>query len=211
MYTYLGIGLLGMIALMVTPYGLSDTSSDGKFYGIATLVAIDANGDETLRTEVHNRVTNQGEEYLLDQVFQEAGNVAAIDTAQIGSICIMEGTVNAVEAQDAAAFDTANGINLTAVANCVESDVNVGTNDGTAIIGPITFTDDVHLVTADVINGIGICSANAVGSITPYDDCATGNSASGVLFAVVDTTDVTINAGESVEITYTFDISSDGT
>ncbi|MCH7560898.1 MAG: hypothetical protein IIC67_05955 [Thaumarchaeota archaeon] len=194
---------------MVTPYGLSDTSSDGKFYGIATLVAIDANGDETLRTEVHNRVTNQGEEYLLDQVFQDVANVAAADTAQIGSICIMEGTVNDVEGEDAAAFDTANTINPAATANCIEADVNVGTNDGTAIIGPLTFTDDVHLVTGDVINGIGICSANA--GTSPYDDCATGNGAAGVLFAIVDTTDVTINAGESVEITYTFDISSSGT
>ncbi|MCH8916196.1 MAG: hypothetical protein IIA82_10215 [Thaumarchaeota archaeon] len=193
---------------MVTPYGLLDASSEGKYYGTATLVAIDANGEETLRSVTHNRVTDVGEEYLLDQVFQEVGNVAAIDTAQIGSICIAEGTITETEGATAGGFDTANTMILTADDNCIEADVNVAGNDGKAVLGPLTFIDDIHLVTGDVINGIGICSANAVGSITPYDNCLTGNTGAGVLFAVVNTTDVTINAGESVEITYTFDISS---
>ena len=204
MYTYLGICLLGIVALMVTPYGLLDASSEGKYYGTATLVAIDANGEETLRSVTHNRVTDVGEEYLLDQVFQEVGNVAAIDTAQIGSICIAEGTITETEGATAGGFDTANTMILTADDNCIEADVNVAGNDGKAVLGPLTFIDDIHLVTGDVINGIGICSANA--GATPYTACATGGA--GVLFAVVDTTDVTINAGESVEITYTFDISS---
>lgn len=209
MYTYIGLALLGFVALLASPFGVLDASSDGKFYGLSTLVAYDANGQETLRSLIHNQVTNQGEEYLLDQVFQESGNLAAADTAQIGSICIMEGTVNQAEGETAAAFDTANTIVLTSVANCIEADVDVSANDGTADLGPLTFTDDVHLVTNDVVNGIGICSANAGSS--PYDDCATGNSGSGVLFAIIDTNDVTIAAGESVQITYTFDISSAST
>jgi len=208
MYTYFGIGLLGIVALMVTPYGLLDASSDGKFYGAATIVALDAYGNETLRSIVHNQVTDVGEEMLLDNTFQDAGNIAVADIAQIGSICIMEGTIVVAETETATDFDGDNTINPAATSNCIEADFTMA-NDGTAVIGPLTFTDDVHLVTLDDINGIGICSANA--GTTPYDDCATGNGAAGVLFAVVDTADVTINAGESVQITYTFDISSGST
>ena len=207
MYTYFGIGLLGLVALMVTPYGLLDASSDGKFYGAATIVALDAYGNETLRSIVHNQVTDVGEEMLLDNTFQDAGDIAVADIAQIGSICIMEGTIVVDEAETATDFDGDNTF-VGGTTNCIEADFTMA-DDGTAVIGPLTFTDDVHLVTLDVINGIGICSANA--GTTPYEDCATGNGAAGVLFAVVDTADVTINTGESVQITYTFDISSGST
>ena len=206
MYTYIGLSLLGIAALLASPFGVLDASSDGKFYGLSTMIVYDANGQETMRSIIHNQVTNQGEEYLLDQVFQESGNLAAADTAQIGSICIAEGTISEAETTTASTFDSANTIVLTSVANCIEADVNVGGNDGTAVIGPLTFQDDVHLVTGDAVNGIGICSANA--GTTPYDNCAAGAASNGVLFAVIDTNDVTINAGESVQITYTFDISS---
>ena len=207
MYTYFGIGLLGLVALMVTPYGLLDASSDGKFYGAATIVALDAYGNETLRSIVHNQVTDVGEEMLLDNTFQDSANIAVADAAQIGTICIMEGTIVVDEAETATDFDGDNTF-VGGTTNCIEADFTMA-DDGTAVIGPLTFTDDVHLVTLDVINGIGICSANA--GTTPYEDCATGNGAAGVLFAVVDTADVTINAGESVQITYTFDISSSST
>ena len=65
------------------------------------------------------------------------------------------------------------------------------------------FSSGTHLVSGDQVTSIGICSGENGGS--PHAGC------SGVLFAVVDTSDVTLSGTESVTITYTFDISSAGT
>jgi len=193
------VGLLSILAITIVPFSGETNSIDGKLYGLLTLVQYDENRNEIFSQTVHNRLVDTGETFLLQASFTET--TAPADNVQIGAICIAEGVIDdADEAENAAAFDTANTLTGT---NCQEDTaVDITTTQGTAIIGPLTFAEPTHLAAADVVNGIGICQTFVATS--PFADCAT----SGVLFAVIDTADVTINAGETVDITYTFDITS---
>jgi len=193
------VGLLSILAITIVPFSGETNSIDGKLYGLITLVQYDENRNEVFSQTVHNRLVDTGETFLLQASFTEA--TAPADNTQIGVICIAEGVIDdADEAETAAAFDTANTLTGN---NCqADGTVDITTTQGTAIIGPLTFAEPTHLAAADVVNGIGVCQTNGVTS--PFADCAT----SGVLFAVIDTADVTINAGETVDITYTFDITS---
>ncbi|MCH7758277.1 MAG: hypothetical protein IIA19_07395 [Thaumarchaeota archaeon] len=194
------VGLLSILAITIVPFSGETNSIDGKLYGLLTLVQYDENRNEIFSQTVHNRLVNTGETFLLEASFTEG--TAPADNTQIGVICIAEGVIDdADEAETSAAFDTANTLTGN---NCqADGTVDITTTQGTAIIGPLTFAEPTHLAAADVVNGIGICQTNGVTS--PFANCAT----SGVLFAVIDTADVTINAGETVDITYTFDITSD--
>jgi len=193
------VGLLSILAITIVPFSGEANSIDGKFYGLLTLVQYDENRNEVFSQTVHNRLVDTGETFLLQASFTEG--TAPADNTQIGVICIAEGVIDdADEAEDNTAFDTANTLTGN---NCqADGTVDITTTQGTAIIGPLTFAEPTHLAAADVVNGIGICQTFVATS--PFADCAT----SGVLFAVIDTADVTINAGETVDITYTFDITS---
>jgi len=194
------VGLLSILAITIVPFSGETNSIDGKLYGLLTLVQYDENRNEIFSQTVHNRLVNTGETFLLQASFTET--TAPADNIQIGAICIAEGVIDdADEAEDNTAFDTANTLTGN---NCQEDTaVDITTTQGTAIIGPLTFAEPTHLAAADVVNGIGVCQSNA--GTSPFANCAT----SGILFAVIDTADVTINAGETVDITYTFDITSD--
>jgi len=200
------IGLLSILAIAIVPFDGETNSSDGKLYGMLTLVNYDENGNEVFAQSIHNRLVNTGETFLLEAGFRDA--IAPLDNIQIGAICVAEGAIDdADEAESASDFDTAN----TAVGtNCiVDAAVDVSGTQGTAIIGPETFTGGTHIAAGDTVNGIGICQSNA--GTTPYTDCINGDgAASGILFAIIDTADVTLLAAETVQITYTFDITSDG-
>jgi len=194
------VGLLSILAITIVPFSGETNSIDGKFYGLLTLVQYDENRNEIFSQTVHNRLVNTGETFLLEASFTEG--TAPADNTQIGVICIAEGTISAADETDIATeFDSDNTLTGN---NCqADGTVDITTTQGTAIIGPLTFAEPTHLAAADVVNGIGICQTFVATS--PFADCAT----SGILFAVIDTADVTINAGETVDITYTFDITSD--
>ncbi len=198
------IGLLVFLAITIVPFDGETNSNDGKLYGLLTLVQHDENNNEVFAQSIHNRLVNTGETFLLEAGFREA--TAPADNIQIGAICVAEGVIDdADEAESASDFDTAN----TAVGtNCiVDAAVDVTGTQGTAIIGPETFTGGTHIAAGDTVNGIGICQSNA--GTTPYTDCINGDgAASGILFAIIDTADVTLLASETVQITYTFDITS---
>jgi len=199
------IGLLGILAITIVPFDGETNSSDGKLYGLLTLVQYDVNNNEVFAQSIHNRLVDTGETFLLEAGFREA--TAPADNIQIGAICIAEGVIDdADELESASDFDTANTIG--AFTNCiVDAAVDVTTTQGTAIIGPETYTGATHLAGGDTVNGIGICQSNA--GTTPYQDCINGDgAASGILFAIIDTADVTLLASETVQITYTFDITS---
>ena len=189
---------MGVLAMMVIPGSMGSYENDLTFYGAATMVQKDANGQEIFSQVVHNQVVDTGEEFLLDQTFQD-GTTSA-DNVQIGSICISDGTITVGETQTAANFDTANGITET---NCKE-DTTVTTSGGTAVIGALQFTcGGTNCADNDTITGIAICQ-NDADDDGDFNNCAT----EGIMFAVVDTTDTTLAASETVDITYTFDITS---
>ena len=81
----------------------------------------------------------------------------------------------------------------------------------TAVTGATTFNETTttgSVATGDTITGIGICSdkgslADNQGVLNAFDTgCATG-AGSPPLIAAVDTSDITLNADETVTITYT--------
>lgn len=202
MYKYLGAGLMGLFVFMMFPSGMQTDTQEGlKMYGSATLDYQDESGNSMFTQTVHNQLFDAGEEEILKQVFTDGTVSPTADNVQIASMCIAEGTPLSDETQTAANFVTANSI-LNTETNCIEANFNIPV-DGTASTPANVFTSGTHLVTGDQVTSIGICSGEAGGS--PHNSC------SGVLFAVVDTSDVTLTGTESVTITYTFDISSDGT
>lgn len=194
--------LIAITIMIVFPAPVESTSNDVKFYGFAEIIKYDENGNVQYTQTVHNRLVDTGEEFLLDAVFQDDGTDRA-NNVQIGAICVTDvGSPTIGESVTAASFDTANGMTET---NCIE-DTTVTTTGGTAVIGPLTFTAGTHTAVDDTITAIAICQ-NDADDDAPFNNCAT----EGILFAVVNTSDVTLATGETVDITYTFDISSSGT
>jgi len=169
------------------------------FRGYVTVVKYDADRNEVWREVVKNRFVNTGEDFVLDQTFQDTVTLA--DNAQIGSICISDAaTITVSETELASDFDTDNLITET---NCKE-DTTVTTTASVATIGPLTFTcGGTNCADNDTITGIAICQ-NDVTDDTDFNDCAT----EGIMFSVIDISDVTLAASETVDITYTFDIVS---
>ena len=206
-YLLTSLGLTAVLVMAVMPASIT-FQEDTKFYGAAEIVLYDTAGNEKFSQTIHNRLVDTGEQFLLQAAFQDGTTVA--DNAGIGSICVSAQPTAAViasivEGYTATTFDTNDGV---ATANCKE-DTTVTVSGGTAVIGPLNFEagGTANNVTASTtITNIGICQ-NAAEGDTDFVNCAT----TGILFAAVDTSDVTLAAGESVNVTYTFDISSSGT
>ena len=183
--------------------GIDQTIEQSKMYGVATLVAYDLERNEMFSQTVHNRLVDTGEDLINDSVFSD-GVASTADADAVGSICSYEDggtTIDSlnVEGTTAADFDTGNQNGST---ECV-TDVQVDTTGAsTAVIGPLTCTGGTNVDTLGTVNGIGVCNAEA--SDAAFNDCAT----EGALFAIVNTSDVTLGAGETVDITYTFSLAS---
>lgn len=198
-----GYVLMGILAMMVIPGNFDVTTNDLTFYGAATVIQKDANGNEIFSQIIHNRIVDTGEEFLLDATFQDGATDVA-DNVQIGSICISDAASPVIaETETAADFDGDNGITEN---NCKE-DTTVTTSGGTAVIGSLQFTcGGTNCADDDTVTAIAICQNDATDD-GDFNNCAT----EGILFALVDVTDTTLATSETVDITYTFDISSSGT
>ena len=186
---------------MIIPFDFEKSDVDQKFYGYATIVKLDENGNDIFTQQVHNRLVDTGETFLLQQTFQDT--VGASDNTQIGAICVSDEAVSIAETVTAATFDSGNSITES---NCKE-DTTVTVSSQTAQIGPLTFSaGSTNVADGDTIRAIGICQNDATDD-GDFNNCAT----EGILFSVIDTSDVTLNSGETVQITYTFDMTSDTT
>jgi hypothetical protein len=190
-----------MFTTMVIPFDFENNNVEEKFYGYATIVKLDEDGNNVFTQQVHNRLVDTGETFLLQQTFQDT--IGASDNTQIGAICVSDEAISIAETVTAATFDSGNGITEN---NCKE-DTAVTISSQTAVIGPLTFAaGSTNVADGDTITAIGICQNDATDD-GDFNNCAT----EGILFSVVDTSDVTLNSGETVQITYTFDMSSSGT
>ncbi|ABX12351.1 hypothetical protein Nmar_0455 [Nitrosopumilus maritimus SCM1] len=201
-YTISAAVLFTVFTTAVIPFDFEKNDFEQKFYGFATIEKIDANGNNVFTQQVHNRLVDTGETFLLEQTFQDSNS--ASDNTQIGAICVSDEAQTPAESDTASTFDSGNSI---AENNCKE-DTSVTISSQTAQVGPLTFqAGSTNVANGDTIRSIGICT-NRAASDADYNNCAT---ASGILFSVIDTSDVTLNSGETVQITYTFDITSDTT
>ncbi len=202
MYNYIGMALMSVFAIMVIPAATVDSGSVGpEFWGMGSMMLFDASGNEVFAQSVHNLVTDQGEEYLIDAVFQE-GTTAVAENLSIASICITDDISPVLaDTHTAAQFEIDNLIDTGL--NCIEATTVTAAGDGKAVIGPLTFGTSNLDNPDETIGAIGICQAAAADDT--HSRCDTN---AGILFATVNISDTQVGSGETVQITYTFDISA---
>lgn len=204
----LGWGGVGLVEKYECPDGATINYDNNKTCigpdgTIVERLLVTTPGEEPER--IHNRVVDEGEQFLLAQVFQSGAVKEASDGDLFSTICVTieVAFVDTSEAETANGFDTGN---TTTETNCIE-DTAVVITSGVATIGPLTFDAPTHVGNSDEITGFGICQATT----TPYADCEEGQPASaGEIFSVIDSAERTLESAETVDITYTFDISSAG-
>jgi len=199
-------GLLGFLVVLIIPANV-DEQTPSFLYGAATLVAYDAYGNEFFSQTVHNQLFDEGEIFLINQTFTDLGGLAVVDNVQIGAICLSAATPSTDETDTNTIFNTAhdgadNGSANSSTLNCV-TDPTVTSASQVVTLGPLTFTaqDDNtgNWFATDTVTNIGIC--DAASGDADVRGCTTN------LFAVVDTSNVTLADNETVDVTYTFDIS----
>ena len=205
MYKYIGFGLSGLFLLMVMPSAFDPQIDQGlNLYGTATLVQQDSEGSEVFKQTVHNRLVDTGETFILFQTFQDSTTVA--EANQIGSICVS--TLATLMSETATSGAFANLNTFASGSNCVsDGAVDTQATTGKAVVGALVFQAATHVPSGGVINSIGVCSSNGP-TATSFQNCNDPNNLQGVLFAHILTSAVTLNTDESVDITYTFDITS---
>lgn len=200
--------MLGVFALMVLPAGIDATQDENLLWGSATIQHYDADGELLLSQTVHNRLLDIGESFIINQVFDDG--TLQVDTEElVNSICVTSEAsfVDTAEGLTVGTFDSADAI--TSNANCMTAASVDNSTQGKGIIGPLTFDVANMEAVDDTITGIGICQG-VTGNNNDYVNCVSGNAGSGILFAVVNVTDTVLGSGETVDITYTFDITSSG-
>lgn len=212
MYKYVGVGLVGLFFMMIIPSGINTIQEDGlSLYGAATIDVFDKDRNSVFTQTVHNILFDAGEDFILVQTFKGTGTDVA-DDVKIGAICLSAASLNTAEGTTAGTFNSNHDSADDASAdvntlNC-KTDSVVTAASQVATIGPLTYTaqDDNtgNYFTGDAVVQIGVCRADT-GDVD-VRGCDT------TLFAIADVTDVTLAAnGDSVDVTYTFDISSAGT
>jgi len=186
--------------MMVLPSQVDSVQEQGKFYGAAHLLVRDSAGNEVFSQTVHNQLLDTGENYIIDQAF--TGGAADVgDNDQISAICVS--SVNVVDELDTAA-SIAGAQGLTLGPHCHVT-VPTHLNDGTTVLGPETFTGGTDIGATEIINSIAICSNNGVAG--DYAECNTP-ATNNIAFAAIVTSAVQLGDTETVDITYTFDLSS---
>ena len=198
---------MGVFAMMIIPGNFDTTQSENTFYGMATMVKNDSLGNEAFQQSVHNALTDEGENFLLELIFDDGAATIATNLT-FGAICVSLASYDnstSIEDATAASFDAADQLSTS---NCKQgADGAVNTDASKAIIGALQFAAGTNVVNDDTIKSIGICQAKSGSG--DFANCVAGGSGSAKLLAVVDVTPTTLAIGETVDITYTFDITSD--
>jgi len=195
---------------MVVPFETQAETNQPVFYGSADIVVYDESGNEMFAQTVHNRLVNQGEDFILSQSFSDGIHPTSNgdDSYAINSICLTSFDVSGVgETYTAQQFDIDNSLDFTATP-CLRDSSADSTVQGKRVIGPLVFQVPQNAAITTDIKGIGICRNNQ-GVFAGCDDFTTGGV---YLFAVIDTTDIlNVQQDQTVSVKYTFDITSDNT
>ncbi len=199
MYKIVGFSLLVILVAMVVPVASSIDSDAGlKQYGMAELSLKDVTGLVIFENVIHNEVLDYGTGFMLNQTFNDADGVDVAEANQIDHICVTDAaTVVVLDTEKIADFIGDASTILGSNGNGCKTTAFVVTAT-TATSATLNFAaDDTSFANDSTVTGIGICT----GAGSDNDVCETINI--GLLFAVVDTSDVTVGTGESVDITYT--------
>ena len=201
MLKFIGFGLFLLTFIMLIPANSDQRSDSPKMYGIATLVLRDSSGQILFENVIHNQVVDTGTTYMLDQTFGDGGTDVS-NANQVDTVCVTNALIPSGATDDTATASSFNTENTLTSTNCI-GNISFTTGAASATTGALTFSAGTHFPAATTIGGIGICGNGANGAL--FADCdTTANQAP--LLAVVDTTDVTVNSGESVDITYTLNL-----
>ena len=200
MLKVIGVGLLGLFVLMIFPSTMTDVATEPMFYGTANIVLADSDGNTLMKQTVHNRITDEGETYLIDQVF-DTGVTQQTENSRIGAVCIyetsdsniVEGTVNGL----------ANGLTVVGGDICHVT-AAMSNSAQTSVTDAEVFTSGVDFTSGETISAILICAKNA-GDVD-FATCATPGQATALAALII--TNVTVTGSDTVTITYTFDITT---
>ena len=201
MLKVIGFGLLGLFVVMIFPSAITDEANP-MFYGTANMVLSDSDGNVILTQTVHNRITNQGETFIVDQVFDTA-TAAQAGNARAGAVCI-SGAADSAFSDETTTAALATGLTNPSGNHCHQTDI-VSTGTSTAITDGEMFTAGVDFGSGETISGILICVKGDQGD-ADFADCNTPTPA--VALAALDLNNVTVSGSDTITITYTFDITT---
>jgi len=198
MLKMIGFGLLGLFVLMIFPSTMTDVATEPMFYGSANVVLAEPDGNILMTQTVHNLITDQGEEFIIDQVF-DTGDAAQTDNARVGAICILSTSDSNISETSTDA--TTN--NLVGGTNRCHSTLEI-TDAGAslAVTDATVFTSGVDFNSGQEISAILICQKDAGDG----DFVACSTPASSSALAAISITNVTVSGSDTITITYTFNI-----
>jgi len=210
MYKIASLGLIAVLAIMIVPASFESSSNDrASFYGYSVLSVMDISGVTVFESGLHNEVINEGVQFLLNSATDD-GNAGPAQADSINAICID------VDVQPISnLFSSTNETITFATFNDNDGD----TDDDNLNCEPVTFTATTANADGSDGNTVSTTANFAAGSDNMEDGqiivgIAICNNASVVadfncdaaLLAMIDTADVTVGAGETVDITYTLNL-----
>jgi hypothetical protein len=200
MFKYAILATVGVLAIILTGYSVHDSSTDKiGLFGTAFVEVHDKDGRLISTQTVHNRLTDQGETRILSKIFMNSYTYYASN-----KICLTNAnSFTPTETMTAAQFDTDSNLDTSSNSPCKFVTPDVTTTQGKGVIGPIVFVGGSDIAVGSNIVGIGICNISYSGG--SYTKCY--YQSDDVLFAAVDTTDITnLLQDQSVTVRYEFDL-----
>jgi len=202
MLKIVGFGLLGLFALMVLPSSMTNVATEPMFYGTANIVLADSDGNALMKQTVHNRITDEGETYLIDQVF-DTGNAQAAENSRIGALCIYETSDSNISETTVESLTnnlTDAGGDFCHVTTTMTNSASISQTDAEI------FTSGVDFTSGETISAILVCAKNAGDS--NFQNCSDGAGGSSTALAALVITNVTVSNSDTITITYTFNIAT---
>lgn len=204
-----GIVAAGLAAALPSSGVLSPSSAPGPvLYGVAVVEHIGVDGQIISTETVHNQLLDAGEQHILEQAFGD-GTTAVADNVQVGAICLSADNTAPTESMTAATFNTnadADDNASSSAVNCITDDVvDLTTTAGIAVVGPVTFqvgtSASENWYNGDTPAQIGVCAADS-------GDAAVRGCVAPLFATVALTGTSALATGESLTVTYTFNIAS---
>jgi len=196
---------LTLVAILMIPAQDIESISDTSMYGMAILTVRDSADNILLTNTVHNIVVDTGTRQMLGCAFEDTSTtVCATDTIQANAICLTDAIAFAVvDTIDSTNFAAAGGGGTNTLDDDAGTDdsckVVVWTLTDTAITGATTnfAAGGTNIADGETITGFATCDMDA-GTL---DNCLTTS----FLISVIATS-VTLNTGETVDITYVLNL-----
>jgi len=182
-----------------------ESFTNPSMYGIAILTVYDSTGNTLLTNTVHNEVLDVGTGRMLANMFTDGGAIAgAIEADQADGICLT----------NAAGFDP-TGANDGMTATTFYSTGGNGDNTLDTLAGnsckAVTWTMTINAATGSTVNfAAGDVNVPDTTTITGFAICDLGVGpdlcvvSSDIVSAIA--TSVTLNTGETVDITYVLNL-----